>query len=68
MCVEVQGGLGRPPLDYLRLPPRRCLALLGQLQQLEPDLSDARVNQANLPGYTIGYINFAALPDRDHDR
>src|SRR5882724_1440422 len=34
---------------------------LGNLQKLQPDLADARVDQANLPGYAIGYINFASL-------
>src|ERR1700722_16403812 len=65
MCVENQGSQGdlrsvlcgcRPIAVHLW-----ALAFLRELQQLEPDLSDARVNQSNLPGDTIGYINFAAL-------
>src|SRR5580700_8258893 len=66
MSVEVQGSQGdlRSTLRGCRptaWAPCGALALLRELQQLEPDLSDARVNQSNLPGDTIGYINFAAL-------
>jgi hypothetical protein len=34
---------------------------LGYFQKLQPNLADARMNQANLPGYPIGYINFASF-------
>src|SRR5580693_8880966 len=61
MCVEVQGGWDDLRSTTCGSRPGYCLALLGELQQLEPDLSDARVNQSNLPGDTIGYINFAAF-------
>src|SRR5712664_3406003 len=33
--------------------------LLGQLQELEPNLAHAGMDQADFPGDTIGYINFA---------
>jgi len=33
--------------------------LLGQLQELEPYLAHAGMDQADFPGDTIGYINFA---------
>src|SRR5712664_739085 len=33
--------------------------LLGQLHELEPYLAHARMDQADFPGDTIGYINFA---------
>src|SRR6516164_2478082 len=36
-------------------------ALRGQLHQLQPHLVHTRVDQANLPGYPIGYINFASF-------
>src|SRR5580698_903937 len=61
MCVEVQGGWDDLRSTTCGSRPGYCLALLGELQQLEPDLSDARVNQSDLPGDTIGYINFATL-------
>src|ERR1700722_11712420 len=65
MCVENQGSQGdlRSVLCGCRpIAVHLCaLAFLRELQQLEPDLSDARVNQSNLPGDTIGYINFSAL-------
>src|SRR4029077_16903570 len=32
-----------------------------QFQQFEPDLAYARMDQANLSSYAIGYINFASL-------
>src|SRR5690349_11930434 len=34
---------------------------LGYFQKLEPDLAHTRVDQPNLAGYAIGYINFASL-------
>ena len=64
MCVEVQGGWDdlRSILCGSRPKTRkRALALLRQLQQFEPNLGNARVDQANLTGDTVGYINFAAL-------
>jgi len=33
----------------------------GSLHQFQPHLADSRVDQANLPGYPIGYINFASF-------
>ena len=33
--------------------------LLWQFHQFEPDLAHARMDQADFPGDTIGYINFA---------
>src|SRR5262249_51645216 len=36
-------------------------ALCRQLHQFQPDLIDARVNQAELTGDAIGYINFASF-------
>src|SRR5206468_11748432 len=33
--------------------------LLGQLHELEPYLAHAGMDQADFPGGTIGYINFA---------
>jgi hypothetical protein len=33
----------------------------GNVQKLQPDLADARMNQADLSGYAIGYINFASF-------
>src|SRR6267154_1331523 len=36
-------------------------SLRRQLHQFQPHLADSRVDQANLPGYAIGYINFASL-------
>src|SRR5258705_11547763 len=39
----------------------RGLAFLGNFQELQPDLADAGMNQADLPGYAIGYINFASF-------
>src|SRR2546428_4578662 len=33
----------------------------GKFQQFEPDLPHARMNQADFPGDTIGYINFATF-------
>src|SRR5882757_10101242 len=35
--------------------------LRRQLHQFQPHLADSRVDQANLPGYAIGYINFASF-------
>src|SRR5712672_1841599 len=34
---------------------------LGNLQKLQPDLADTRVDQTNFSGYAIGYINFASF-------
>src|SRR5580698_1827717 len=61
MSVEVQGGWDDLRSTSCGSRPGYVLTLLGQLKQLEPNLSNARVNQSNLPGDTIGYINFAAL-------
>src|SRR5579859_5791683 len=36
-------------------------SLRRQLHQFQPHLADSRVDQANLPGYAIGYINFTSL-------
>src|SRR5258706_13161391 len=36
-------------------------SLRRQLHQFQPHLADSRVDQANLPGYPIGYINFASF-------
>src|SRR5580704_155595 len=36
-------------------------SLRRQLHQFQPHLADSRVDQANLPGYAIGYINFASF-------
>ena len=36
-------------------------ALRRQLHQFQPHLAHSRVDQANLPGYAIGYINFASF-------
>src|SRR5580692_6269301 len=57
--VKVFGGrdLQVNPSDGAK--PR--LAPLGQLHQFKPDLADARVNQTDLPGDTVGYINFASF-------
>ena len=35
--------------------------LRWQLHQFQPHLAYTRVDQANLPGYAIGYINFASF-------
>src|SRR5579863_2177098 len=42
-------------------PNRPESGLLRQLHQLQADLADARMNQAELSGDTIGYINFASF-------
>src|SRR5258708_8861903 len=36
-------------------------SLRRQSHQFQPHLADSRVDQANLPGYPIGYINFASF-------
>src|SRR5271168_3154178 len=45
----------------LVIPIQPESVLLRQLHQLQPDLADARMNQADLPGDTIGYINFPSF-------
>src|SRR5437899_4606086 len=52
-------GDGRRRSGSCGTPPPSGSVLLGQGHEFEPDLAHARVNQANLPGDSIGYINFA---------
>src|SRR5580700_5417162 len=61
MGVEGQCYRCRRLRETLRSPTATVLAPLGELHQFEPDLADTRIDQANLPGDTIGYINFAAF-------
>ena len=59
MGVESQGsGLAR---NRLSLGPVCSGVLWRNLQQFQPHLRHSRVDQANLPGYAIGYINFASF-------
>ncbi len=46
-------------LKVMSTPNSAGSAFQWQLHQFEPDLAHARMNQTDLPGDTIGYINFA---------
>jgi hypothetical protein len=48
-------------VEWPRLCPGASGLSLGKLHQLEPDRAYTSVSQTNLPGDTIGYINFAAF-------
>lgn len=59
MSVEFQGsGRARSWLVLTFICPD---ALRWQLHELQPHLTHSRMDQTNLPGYPIGYINFAAF-------